>query len=693
MRARRWAAVGKAMPRSELVAGGSLTSSSGLTSYRGDAYPEPYRGNLFLGEVANNAILRMSVEADGVTFRARRADEGAEFVASTDTWFRPVNFVNAPDGTLHMLDMYRETIEHPWSIPDDIRARLDLRSGEDRGRVYRLTPPGFARRPSPRLSEAGVAGLVRLLEHPNGWHRETAHRLIYERQDQAAVPYLSRLLRRSGDARGRLLALYALDGLGALGDDDLQAALDDESPHVREHAVLLAEPRLGRVAALRDAVVLLADDPDVRVRFQVAFTLGETTGDEVTRGLATIARRDARDPWVRTAVLSSATADPAGLFERLRGDRSFAASDDGVAILRPLALVVGVRGKPDEVSRLLASIASGRPDDPTIAVALGLGDGLARGGRRLSGLKGLAPASSAWLGGLFDLVATVAPDEAAPAVLRARAVAVLGQGDYDRAGAILPGLLDPRQPPEVQAAAVRALGGFARPEVAAALLGPWKGYTPSLRAEVVALLLGRRIWIGPLLDAVEAGTVAASQLPPARRALLMNDRDPALRARARTLLRGEAIGPRSEAIARYKAAVEAPGDADRGRAVFDRECIACHKLGDRGHAVGPNLAGVRRRTAEEILASILDPNREVSPEFLEYRVALDDGRIVTGLVAAETPTGVTLRGREGAEQTILRRNVAEVASTGASLMPEGLEKTVSPPEMADLIAFLLKIQD
>ena len=91
--------------------------------------------------------------------------------------------------------------------------------------------------------------------------------------------------------------------------------------------------------------------------------------------------------------------------------------------------------------------------------------------------------------------------------------------------------------------------------------------------------------------------------------------------------------------------------------------------------------------------NILDPNREVSPEFLEYTVALDDGRVVTGLVAAETPSGVTLRGREGVEQTILRRNVAEIASTGKSLMPEGLEKTVTPQEMADLIAFLLKIQD
>ncbi|WP_292706020.1 PVC-type heme-binding CxxCH protein, partial [Microbacterium sp. SCN 71-17] len=186
-RARRWASISKAIARSELVGAGFLTSSSGITFYRGDAYPPSFRGNLFLGEVANNLIHRMVVEPDGVTFRARRADEGVEFVASTDTWFRPVNFVNAPDGTLHLLDMYRETIEHPWSIPDDIRAKLDLRSGEDRGRIYRLTPPDFQHRPTPQLSRANTGELVKLLEHPNGWHAETAHRLIFERHDSAAI--------------------------------------------------------------------------------------------------------------------------------------------------------------------------------------------------------------------------------------------------------------------------------------------------------------------------------------------------------------------------------------------------------------------------------------------------------------------------------------------------------------------------
>ncbi|MFN7138112.1 MAG: PVC-type heme-binding CxxCH protein, partial [Limisphaerales bacterium] len=111
-------------PRSELSGGGVFTSASGITIYRGAAY-EQYSGDAFLGEVANNVIHRQKLTAAGVVFNAEPADGKAEFVASTDTWFRPVNFVNAPDGTLHVLDMYREVIEHPWSIPDDIREKID----------------------------------------------------------------------------------------------------------------------------------------------------------------------------------------------------------------------------------------------------------------------------------------------------------------------------------------------------------------------------------------------------------------------------------------------------------------------------------------------------------------------------------------------------------------------------------------
>ena len=112
-------------------------------------------------------------------------------------------------------------------------------------------------------------------------------------------------------------------------------------------------------------------------------------------------------------------------------------------------------------------------------------------------------------------------------------------------------------------------------------------------------------------------------------------------------------------------------------------------LAGEGHEVGPNLETVQNRTADELLVHILDPNREVSPNYIEYAVALTDGRVATGVIADETATSITLRRPEGAQETILRREIDEIASTGRSLMPEGLEQRIDPQEMADLLAFLL----
>ena len=126
------------LPPTELFATGFFTSATGITIYRGSAYPPEYRGNAFVGDVGGNLIHRKTLEIDGATYLARRADLKGEFLASTDNWFRPVNFANTPEGTLLILDMYRETIEHPFSIPEPIKKHLDLTSGKDRGRLYEL---------------------------------------------------------------------------------------------------------------------------------------------------------------------------------------------------------------------------------------------------------------------------------------------------------------------------------------------------------------------------------------------------------------------------------------------------------------------------------------------------------------------------------------------------------------------------
>src|SRR4051794_25574947 len=336
IRSDRLAALTHRDPKKFGVSQHVIDAAAGVTVYRGSAYPKEFYGNVFVGEAQHNLVHRRTLVADGVTFKSQRADENTEFVRSSDNWFRPVNFINAPDGTLYVLDMSREIIESN-NIPLDVAKYLDLKNGRNQGRVYRLAPAGFRTPKPPRLGDATTAELVAELENPNGWWRDTAHRLIHERQDKSCVPALRALLAKSADPRARMLALWSLQGLPELSDTDLGLALSDQSPEVREHAIRLAEPRLDASPKLLERVLSLGNDPNARISFQLAFTLGATKDRRAISVLADIAKLQASDKWIRTAILSSVaeTADRV-LIELLR-DGNFAESPAAIGIVTDLA--------------------------------------------------------------------------------------------------------------------------------------------------------------------------------------------------------------------------------------------------------------------------------------------------------------------------------------------------------------------
>jgi putative membrane-bound dehydrogenase-like protein len=690
LRARIWAGDPSqaTMPRSELVGAGVVTSSSGVTVYRGSAYPEKYRGNIFVADVAGNLFYRLKVEPDGVTFKATRADEKVDFVTSTDLWFRPVNFVNAPDGTLHVLDMYREVIEHPWSIPDDIHAALDLESGRDRGRICRLAPPDFKVPQSPHLSRASTAELVATLENPNSWWRETAHRLLFERQDKTAVELLRIMFFHSKNPLARLHALWSLEGLGALCDSDVIIALNDKVAGMREHGIKLSERLTSYSAEVDGELAPLARDPDLRVRFQFTLRIGD--GGPNLGALATIAKQDAANEWMRTAIGSSSAETSHRLISSLLFDKEFSRSATNRDFLRVLAQVVGARNKPIELSNVLLSLRLFKNDnDVQRNILLGIGTGLKYSNHTLR--KAVLEASTNHVD-LVDTALTTArrtaADEKGPLPDRQQAIQLAALDEFERSKPVLTALLDARQPQEVQRAVVAALSGINRPEVAGILLVPWRAYTPAIRGEVIQALLGFKNRLLPLFDAIEAGTVSLSQIPPSRRALLLKHADKEVSARAAKVFGQQAVSPRKEAVEKYKAVLVLKGDAEQGRKVYETACLICHRAGDKGNDVGPNLAAVRSWGREQLLVNILDPNREVAPSFVEYVVDTKDGQTLSGLIADETATSISLKRADGVQQTILRQSIEKISSSGLSLMPEGLENGMSLQQVADLLAFL-----
>ena len=696
---------------------GYTTTACGLVICRSGAFPKTYHGNSFCCEPLHNLIHRDVLTADGVSFVASRAPEeqDREFLTSTDNWFRPVNLVEGPDGAIYVADFYRPVIEHPFGIPVELQKGLDFRAGDDRGRIYRIIHDSSPAAPRPRLSKATSAQLVAHLERENSWWRVTAQRLLVRRQDLSAVEPLKRLALRSKLPQARLHALWTLDGLSALDSRLVTVALGDERAGIREHALRLAESRVGSSAPLAGAVLKQIEHENQRVRFQLSFTLGELLKLEGwhERALSVLVRltvRDGGNNRFRTAVLSSVFGNEVELLARLYADfPAFLETPQrgAIAFVRMLADTVGNRGNEDEVVRLLRVVCADAADEPAawqMATLSPLVSRLHRTGTPLETVTEKAKVSKvlATWGGRMMEVATASDRDATQ---RVEAIGLLALAPTPEIIPRLEELLRPQEPHAVQQAAVQALSAIPgerfKPldkRIAAILLQGWSTYTAPVRDEILAALLSRPERVGHLLDAIEAGTVRAAELGPARRDQLLRFPAPGVRQRAEKLFDVQTPADRRKKIERMALQVQSlKGEVDTGRKIFLEKCANCHNrrtstegilhLSPKAIDVGPGLGNLRTRPKEVFLLDILDPNRNVDPRFVNYLVATSAGKLVTGMILSETATSLTLQNGKDVT-TVTRGEIDEMKNTGLSLMPEGFEQGLTAQNLADLLEFL-----
>ena len=413
-------------------------------------------------------------------------------------------------------------------------------------------------------------------------------------------------------------------------------------------------------------------------------------GPQRNAALADLLRRDSEVGAIRLAVRTSLGEGCGAVLAALFLDKSFRQAQTGQAVLRELASQIGRQQSADDVATLLKSLAS-LPDDErtaTQAVVQGLaakpGSPLheqvvaATGGRADELMKTLIGAAR-----------ERAADENLKAEQRRASIHQLQLGNFDELRATFSTLIAPGESADVQSAAIDTLATFKAPGVAEVLVNRWPGFTPRLRRQAEEVLFSRTAWIKVLLDSVVDEKVKLADLQADRLHLLASHRDSGIRESAKSLLENLSTDAgRSEVVEQYQSVLKMPGDAQRGQAVFKKVCSACHKLGDAGYEIGPNLAAMRNRGSESILLNVLDPSREVNPEYLSYSVRTRDGRTLTGMISAETATSVTLRRADNKSDTVLRIDIDEMRSSGKSLMPDGLEKEVDKQGLADVIEYL-----
>jgi putative membrane-bound dehydrogenase-like protein len=688
--------ISRTLPRfNDPHAANHFTSACSAIVYRDELFGPAFRDSTFVSEPVHNLIHREVLSAAGIAFTSRRAsdEQKSEFLASSDNWFRPTSIQTGPDGALWVADMYRAVIEHPEWIPPDWQKRLDLRAGQDKGRIYRVFPVGTKPRRIPRLDDLDTAGLVAALDSPNGWQRDTVQQMLLWRKDAAAVPLLEKLSTDCQRPLGRLHALCTLEGLDALTPAVLQKALADKHPGVRRHAVRLCEGRLSKAPELGDTLVKLVGDTNAHVRMQLAYTLGEWADPRAGDALGRLARRGANDRYLTAAVMSSLRRENLGhvLLSVLKGDEQSPPPGVLIGSLLRMANALGDNRTLLTLLNAVSSRADGRYAPWQFAALAGLLDALDERNKSLASLRGQG---SEWddalkqVAGVFDAARAVVADERASTADRLRAIRLLGRGlDRQKQDAeLLAGLLVPQTTDEVQADAIAALGRLRSAAVPELLLRGWKSYGPTQRDRVLAILLGREEWLRLTLDALERRDIAPSEVNAIGRQRLLTHRSADVRRRAAKLFADAVNADRQKVLDSYQSALSLSGDAKHGAELFRKHCAACHQLGGVGNAVGPDLASLGDKSPEALLVAILDPNRAVEARYVGYTATTKSGRVVSGVLAAETGNSITLVAPDGQKTVILRTDLDELTSTGKSAMPEGLEKEIKPQEMADLIA-------
>lgn len=696
---------------------GTFTAACSPTFYRSGAFPEAYRDSLFACESQQNLINRAVPTREGTRIQLRRPADFAqrEFLASTDGWFRPVNLENGPDGGLYVVDMYREIIEDYSAIPRYLQQQYGLEKGGEHGRIWRVvcdTAPGF----EPfRLSAADDDALVAAIEHPNAVWRQTAQRLLIERQAIDMAERLAQIAHDGATAQGRLHALYTLQGLDRLQAEHVARALADEHFAVRWHGLRLAEAFFDQSDDLVDQALAMTEDDDANVRLQLALTLGEIADERVVEALAQLAIQRAEDEWLTFAILNSAAAQADRLLVRLLTDP---AGRQIAAIPGALAEMIAVRGESDGLARVLTALAEldDQADIPARRQCLqqlldhvdDLPEAATDSAEVRAALERLISSSSPsvslltfklagamrieGLAAVTELFATAAEralSEDEPVEARREALELLTHASFERVAPVAEALLDARQPVELQSQAVAALNESPNEEVAPLLLAGWAGYSPRLRDEVLEALLARTNRLPVLLEAIAQGDVAASTVTAIRRVQLLEHPDEAIRTQAARLLARPANDAEREALfARYGAALDAPRDRERGKKVFAQHCAACHRVEEVGHEVGPPLASAINRPDDSLLNEILDPSSRITEGFQTYTVVTTGGRVLTGLLAGESATSITLRRDKDAEDVVLRKDIDQIVAVSKSLMPENIEELVSPQDLADLLSYL-----
>ena len=677
---------------------------------------ESMRGAALVCEPVHNLVARFHVQPEGSSFSGFRFQVDAQYdwFASSDPFSRPVRAVNAPDGTIWVVDMVRQVIEHPQWIPTSWQQRLNVRAGSGLGRIYRVRRQDYQPSQLPEINQASESQLLQWLGTDNGALRDLAAQQLLWRSsspkpgDTQQAPTeainpaskvaseLLELVKQSPLPAVRVQALGSLVGLGPAAQGELSAAwshaLHDKDSRVRRAAVMLADQPLHDLPLDKQPLLLLAErEQDSGVLLQLSLTLGGVGDAAAAPAIEAIARHAAQDTWLAKslALVGTAQVQPAvsGMIHAMQ--RSSAITSGTREALESSISSLWSRCEESARQTLLARVFQ-----ETSPTQVGLAD--------VQILLMTAVAESGWDSLTKDpqiqrnLSAAVAsaveqlrrPDVETSQRVRLVPILALQPGDAATRLNSLVELLNPTQPPDVQLAALNVLRKLKSNETPNLLLSRWNQYLPDIRTSITAMLLERRPWGEQLIAALESQQIRVSDLDAATLERLRSYGDRNLMARSERILGKPPTSDRNRLVNEALARWPQTGNSAQGERLFAEHCAVCHRAKPNQAMVGPPLDNLGNWTNQQWLIAILDPNRAIEPKYHQYSVLTTDGQTLAGLIEDRSSAGLTLATADGRRHEIKLAEIDQLKDLGVSLMPEGLESKLSHAALADLVAYL-----
>jgi putative heme-binding domain-containing protein len=590
--------------------------------------------------------------------------------------------------------MYRFMIEHPQFLPAEGKEELSkhYRQGDDKGRIYRIFRSDSELSQPVDLTQQSPAQWVELLNDENGFVRDKAHQWLLWKNDPRALPELVRAAGKPERTLACLHALCILEGLNELDSGHLLAALQSSHDGLRENALRLAEPwlRSGTSEELLDAVIGCTEAESAKVQFQTALSLGESKSETAGEALSRMLQRHYSDRLMLTGILTSASAHLNGLVETvLTGNHELRQQT-----LKPLLQFALGSKHRDAAAKLLASVRGKVGEDSTTKELERVIEAMTGVNTDLKTLTEISPKDELAeqadrLLGMLSKSLDFASRTENPFERRMQAALLVTRIPQFQANGLelISTWLNASQPLPVQIAVIRALIQSGSDKVPTIFSEFWPSSGPAARNAVVEGWLSREVWCVDLLNRVKKKSIPLSALDATHRSRLLNHQVGRVANLAKQTL-GNATSNRPEIIAKYQSALTLAGDSQAGHEVYKRICAACHRHGNEGIAIGPDMSAFVAHSPEKLLTNILDPNLDIQPGYQAFLCILHSGEQLYGVITQENSASLSLKGKEGIERTILRSEMEAMKATNVSFMPEGLESTIDAQQMADLLAFI-----